>query len=867
MSSAPKTQYLKDYRRPDYYIKHIDLVFNIFDEKTIVSSKLIVERDLEAHPGAPIELLGENLKLLSIKKNEFALSSSDYEVTSEKLIIKNNSDKNFTLEIETEILPHLNTACEGLYQSGDVFCTQCEPEGFRKITYYVDRPDNMATFKSRIIADKKRFPYLLCNGNKIASGDMAEGRHFVEWEDPFKKPSYLFALVAGDFEVLHDNFITCTGRNVKLEIYVDKGNLEKSRFAMEALKHSMKWDEDTYNLEYDLDIYMIVAVDAFNMGAMENKGLNIFNSTYVLANEKAATDADFQNIEGVIGHEYFHNWSGNRVTCRDWFQLTLKEGLTVYRDQEFSSDMQSRSVKRIEDVKRLKENQFPEDAGPMSHPIRPSSFIEINNFYTMTIYEKGAEVIRMIETLLGKDAFKKGLSKYFEMYDGKAVTTEDFIYAMELSSTKDLTQFKNWYSRAGTPTLKIKGEMKGSDYILKIDQVYPKTPISVSDENILHIPLKIAFYNAKGEEIYHEQLVELTKLSHEFKFPFKEKPIPSLNRDFTAPVHIDYPYDTSELQLLMGHDSDPFNRYESAQKVYFNALKSATNAHKAGHDFKNFFKEISLPWGRILSDKSLDPAFRAHVLELPSGATLFQDLQNPDPKINSEVLKALFLALATTHEKALVQMYLEMSEYAKGPLSSHSMGARALKNLCLGFLSTLPQHQELLKDHFMNAQTMTEELAALRLIISSQGLGGQWAIDHFDQKWRHDSLVMLKWFGVQAAVLPADDFFTKLSELEAHPAYASKVPNFIRTLYGSFAKSNMGAFHHPSGNGYKVMADKIIEVDKFNPQIASRLTGVFSFVSRTDRIQKISARENLQRILQAGPSKDTFELVSKMLAQ
>lgn len=866
MTATPKTQYLKDYRRPDYLVTHVDLVFDIFQEKTIVSSKLHLTRNKGTLDGTPIELLGENLRLISVKKDGVTLSQGQYQTTPEKLIIPNEKSEKFTLDIEVEIHPHLNTACEGLYLSGKAFCTQCEPEGFRKITYYVDRPDNMATFKARVIADKINYPFLLCNGNKIGAGELENGRHYVDWEDPFKKPSYLFALVAGEFDVLEDFFTTLSGRKVKLEIYVDKGNLEKSRFAMDSLKHAMKWDEETYGLEYDLDIYMIVAVDSFNMGAMENKGLNIFNSSYVLANEKAATDTDFQNIEGVIGHEYFHNWTGNRVTCRDWFQLTLKEGLTVYRDQEFSSDMQSRPVKRIEDVKRLKENQFPEDAGPMSHPIRPESFIEINNFYTMTIYEKGAEVIRMIETLLGKDNFKKGLKKYFELFDGQGVTTEDFVKAMELASGKDLTQFKNWYSRAGTPTLKVRGELVGENYKLKIEQHYPKTPMTVPDTNILHIPLKLAFYSVEGKEVIAEKMIELTSLSEEFTFKVTGPVIPSLNRGFSAPVHIEFPYSISDLQLLMGHDSDSFNRYESAQKVYLSTLKKMTDLLKKGESVDGLLNDIAHPWGLILQDTGLDPAFKAYILEIPHEATLYQELKVPEVEINAKALKILNVHLAKKFESQLLSTYKEMGKLAEGKLSSQTMGARALKNLCLSLLSHLTHQIELVEAHFKTAQTMTEELAGLRAILSQHGMKGKWALDAFDKKWRHDALVMQKWFGVQAATLPAEELFKRLPDLESHPAFAGKIPNFIRALYMNLAKANMLAFHHHSGLGFKTLADKIIEVDQFNPQIASRLSTVFSFVSREDIVQKDVVKKELSRILEANPSKDTYEIVSKMLA-
>jgi len=473
--APPKTIYLRDYKSSPYLIDSIRLVVDIFESHTLVTSTMkILKSDAFKNQSARLELNGENVLLKSIKLNGEILSSELFQLSNDKLVILNVDHNEFVIEIQNEINPATNKACEGFYQSGDQYCTQCEPEGFRKITYFIDRPDVMAKFQTRMTGDKKNFPYLLSNGNKLESGDLPDGRHFIEWEDPFRKPSYLFAMVAGDFDVARDSFITMKGRKIDLEIFVDKGNLKKTTHAMHSLKNSMKWDEETFGLEYDLNIYMIVAVDSFNMGAMENKGLNIFNSTYTLADEKSGTDQDFQNIEGVIGHEYFHNWTGNRVTCRDWFQLTLKEGLTVYRDQEFSSDLLSRAVKRLEDVRALKELQFAEDAGPLSHPIRPPSYIEINNFYTRTIYEKGAEVIRMIETLIGKPSFRKGMDKYFELFDGMAVTTEDFVHAMELASGRDLSQFKNWYSRPGTPTLKVQSTFSAGELKLEIEQNIPQ---------------------------------------------------------------------------------------------------------------------------------------------------------------------------------------------------------------------------------------------------------------------------------------------------------------------------------------------------------------------------------------------------------
>jgi len=708
------------------------------------------------------------MTLKSIKLNGVELSTDSYQLSSDKLVILNVVQDEFEIQIENEIDPANNKACEGFYQSGDQFCTQCEPEGFRKITYFIDRPDVMAKFKTRMSSDKKRFPFLLSNGNRIASGDLPDGRHFVEWEDPFRKPSYLFAMVSGDFDVARDTFTTFKNRKIDLEIYVDKGNLKKTSHAMESLKKAMKWDEDVFGLEYDLDIYMIVAVDSFNMGAMENKGLNIFNSTYTLADEKSATDHDFQNIEGVIGHEYFHNWTGNRVTCRDWFQLTLKEGLTVYRDQEFSSDMLSRAVKRLEDVRLLKEGQFAEDAGPLSHPIRPSSYIEINNFYTRTVYEKGAEVIRMIETMIGKESFRKGMDKYFELFDGKAVTTEDFVSAMEMASGMDLTQFKNWYSRPGTPTLKIDSTYDQGVLNLAVEQKYPPTTHKVAEGNILHLPFKMAFILKNGN--IQEQVLDLKKMKETFSFNLPERPILSLNRTFSSPVHVEYKYELSELYQLMRLDTDPYCRYEATQKVYDHVFKSELSLYKSsGKLSENLDENFLAAFESILLDEKIDYSFKSYLLDLPSENSLSQEFEAPDFDAIHFVIQHLQKKLGIAFQNRLLNIHDQLSGNKKFELSPKAYGERALKNKTLSFLvaSETNQGREKLSLHFKHATNMTEELFGLAQYVMLGSPLDHEAIVGFYNKWKHDSLVMLKWFGALASYSSKEVALKNIEKLQS----------------------------------------------------------------------------------------------------
>lgn len=862
----PKTIFLKDYKPSAFNIDTIALNVDILESHTEVTSVMKLAKVV---PGpATLELNGENMTLKSVKMNGEVLSSDKYQVSPEKLMILNINQDSFTLEIRNDIDPANNKAGEGFYQSGDQFCTQCEPEGFRKITYFIDRPDVMAKFKTRMSGDKKKFPFLLSNGNKIASGELENGRHFTEWEDPFRKPSYLFAMVAGDFDVARDSFTTMKGRKVALEIFVDKGNLKKTPHAMNSLKKAMKWDEETFGLEYDLDLYMIVAVDSFNMGAMENKGLNIFNSTYTLADEQSATDHDFQNIEGVIGHEYFHNWTGNRVTCRDWFQLTLKEGLTVYRDQEFSSDMLSRAVKRLEDVRLLKEMQFAEDAGPLSHPIRPSSYIEINNFYTRTVYEKGAEVIRMIETLIGKENFRKGMDKYFELFDGQAVTTEDFVKAMELASGKDLSQFKNWYSRPGTPTLKIQSAFEKGELKITIEQKYPPTTLPVPEGNILHIPFKIGMLDTEGK--VREENLELTKLSETFSFSIPSKPILSLNRTFSAPVQVEYPYEFSELLKLMSFDTDAYCRYEATQQVYDHIFKHEFNQFKAtGKLSADLNADFISAFEKLLLDEKIDNSFKSYLLDLPTENGLSQEMMEPDFDAIHLVHRHLQKKMGLAFQGWFLKEHDKLSVIKKFELTPEAYGERALKNQILGFLvaSESSQGMEKLKIHYAKASNMTEEVFGLQQFIQSGVALDHEAVEGFYEKWKRDGLVMLKWFGSVASYSPKEEALKRMEILENDQLFQKDVPNYLRSLYLQFAKNNLCAFHDSQGHGYRFIADRIKMIDGFNPQVASRAASAFSLINRLDPKRQASMKDALNKLMAGKPSRDTFEVVSKYLAQ
>ncbi|HXH29228.1 MAG TPA: aminopeptidase N [Bacteriovoracaceae bacterium] len=863
----PKTIYLKDYRPSNFQIESVDLSVDIYHDHCLVTSVLkIFKRPELQGQKLNLELNGEGMTLQSLGLDGKSLSPNEYQLSDDKLLVLNLAQDEFTLQVRNRINPAENTALEGFYKSGAQLCTQCEPEGFRKITYFIDRPDVMSKFKTRMTADKKEYPFLLSNGNRLDSGELPGGRHFVEWLDPFKKPSYLFAMVAGDFDVARDSYTTRSGRKVALEIFVDKGNLTKTPHAITSLKTAMKWDEDTFGLEYDLDNYMIVAVDSFNMGAMENKGLNIFNSTYTLADEQSATDHDFQGIQGVIGHEYFHNWTGNRVTCRDWFQLTLKEGLTVFRDQEFSSDMLSRAVKRLEDVRLLKDAQFSEDAGPMSHPIRPSSYIEINNFYTRTVYEKGSEVIRMIHTLIGPELFRKGMDKYFQLYDGQAVTTEDFVHAMEDASGKDLSQFKNWYSRSGTPKLVIRSRRSGEDLQLEIEQQYPPTTFKDAEGLVLHMPFKVGFV---GEE-QEERLLELTQMKQSFDFKGKAQALVSLNRGFSAPVRVDYPYTFTELTRLMSLDSDPYCRYEATQKVYDHVFRLIFDAYKlTGTLSASLDREFIAAFRALLDDSKIDLSFKSYLLDLPTQNGYAQEMPLPDFDAIHLVHGHLKRKLGVEFQDWFLEQHSILSAVSTFELTPKAFGERALKNQCLSYLVSSGTAEGLaaLEGHYNNATNMTEEVFGLQQFISTGVELNHPAVVKFYQKWKYDSLVMLKWFGSLSSYSPKERMVETLLTLERDHLFQNQVPNFLRALYLQFAKNNLVSFHALDGSGYEFVSERIILIDSFNPQVASRAASAFSLIPRVDAKRKVHMKNALQRIMERSPSRDTYEVVSKYLAQ
>lgn len=881
-TNTPETIFLKNYKAPAFLIDTVDLTLDIFDDHTEVTSVLKVVRNPHGPKSTELELLGENLELISIKKDGVALASNDYALASDRLVIHGVKQDELKIEIRNNINPQKNTALEGFYQSGDILCTQCEPEGFRKITYFLDRPDVMAKYQTTLRADKKKYPLLLSNGNRVKSGELENGRHFVTWVDPFKKPSYLFAAVAGDLELAKDTYKTRSGRTVDLEVYVDKGQGHKTAHALRSLQNSMKWDEDTFGLEYDLDIYMIVAVESFNFGAMENKGLNIFNSAYVLADPKSATDGDFQGVEGVVGHEYFHNWTGNRVTCRDWFQLTLKEGLTVFRDQEFSSDMLSRSVKRIEDVKRLKEMQFPEDAGPTAHPIRPSSYIEINNFYTATVYEKGAEVIRMIHTLIGDKKFKEGITKYFELFDGQAVTTEDFIKAMEIVSGRDFNQFKNWYSRPGTPTLEVsaKFDSASAEYRVNVKQVYPSVGHERLENNVLLVPFKIALFDdngkaielvRKGESLGTEAVIELTQLNEDIVFEkISARPAPSWNRSFAAPVHVNYAYSDLELLHLVAHDTDAVSRYEALQRIYTSLLSIWVKSLKEGNKLPEALSDgLKVGLERILKDNSIDPAFKAYLFEIPSEAQMNQELEVAAIEEVNQAVRHLTHLIGSTFFDLWRELYQNHKDPQNGVLTARAYGSRAIKNRALVMMvkSHRSEAIELLQEHFYDAETMTEEAVGHALYCQLGGDEGKKATDHFYKKWKHEPLVMLRWFGAQAGYSKPAEAIAKIEAVEKDPVFRAKVPNDIRGLYQAFVRSNLLAFHAKDGSGYKFMAERIKRVDAFNPQVASRLTGAFALIPKMDAGRKALMKEALINLVEGKPSRDVFEMASRYLGQ
>lgn len=846
-----KTIYLKDYKQPEFTIKNCDLVFELFEEYTQVTNMMsVVKIDATCKD---IVLDSSDLELIEIYLDDKKLDESRYVIEQESLKILDVADE-FTLIIINKIYPQLNSELEGLYKSGNIFCTQNEPEGFRRITPYIDRPDVMAVFKTTVVANKERYPILLSNGNTVTNFKLDDGRHGVTWLDPHPKPSYLFALVAGDLGVVKDKFITQSGKYVRLNIYTDKGNESKCKHAMKSLKEAMVWDEQKYGREYDLELYNIVAVDSFNMGAMENKGLNVFNSAYVLADEDSATDANFMAIQSVIAHEYFHNWTGNRITCRDWFQLTLKEGLTVFRDQCFSADLNSKEVQRIEDVKALRERQFVEDASPTAHPIQPDSYIAINNFYTATVYEKGAEVIRMIYTLLGEEKYRKATDLYFETFDGQAVRTDDFLWAMSKAGGVDLSLFERWYHQSGTPKLHVDESFNEGKYTLTLTQIVPNA-VDGSEQKPYFFPLKIALLNQSGEEIHEETLI-VSKAKEEFIFNVDSKPIISINRDFSTPVIVEQ--QESNYGFLMKHDKNSFVRYESTQSFGVKTIETIMGGGEIDDEYVRAF-------GHIL-DSDLDLSYKALLLELPSVSTFMQRQEVVDFEPIYEAKEKLEKYLALTFKDKLFAIYNQHHNPASQELDAKSVGQRAIKNRSLKLLSALENDEiiETANSQYNNSITMTDRITALDILENTSPKYSAIALDVFYKKYKKDTLVMNKYFSILAAS-HRDGTLARVIALQNDDAYNELVPNLVRSLIGVFAR-NYKHFHSKDGYGYKFVADKIIAIDKINPQIASGLAGAFKIYKKLNSENKIKMKEELERVISTQSiSKNVYEIINKII--
>ena len=883
-TEQPKMIYLKDYQAPEYLIDETHLTFELFEDHTLVHAQLVMRRNPARGAGLPpLVLDGQLLELLSLKLDDAELGIGDYQQSPDHLTVQPKAAQ-FTLDTSVRIHPETNTALEGLYKSSGMFCTQCEAEGFRKITYYLDRPDVMSKFTTTVSAEQHSYPVLLSNGNPIASGPGEDGRHWATWEDPFMKPAYLFALVAGDLWCIEDVFTTMNQRDVTLRIYVEPENVDKCQHAMNSLKKSMRWDEETYGREYDLDIFMIVAVNDFNMGAMENKGLNIFNSSCVLARAETATDAAHQRVEAVVAHEYFHNWSGNRVTCRDWFQLSLKEGFTVFRDAEFSADMNSRTVKRIEDVAYLRTHQFAEDAGPMAHAVRPASFIEISNFYTLTVYEKGSEVVRMLRTLLGTEGFRKGSDLYFERHDGQAVTCDDFIKAMEDANSVELTQFKRWYSQAGTPRLAVSEayDSAAKTYSLTFRQSYPATPDKQEKQPFV-IPVEIGLLDAQGGEIAlrlsgeaatagTSRVISVSEAEQTFTFvDIAEKPLPSLLRGFSAPVKLSFPYNRDQLMFLMQHDSDGFNRWEAGQQLSVQVLQELIGQHQKGEALV-LDQRLVTALNSVLADDQLDQAMVAEMLSLPGEAYLTEISEVADVDAIHAAREFARKQLADSLFEGLWQRYQanrELSKKTAYVAEAEHFARRGLQNIALSYLmlSGKPQVLAACLEQFDTCDNMTERLTALAVLVNSPFAEEKAkALATFADSFKDNPLVMDQWFSVQAAsTLPGG--LQRVKALMTHPAFTMKNPNKVRALVGAFAGQNLINFHAADGSGYRFLADLVIQLNAFNPQIASRQLAPLTRWRKYDSARQALMKAELERIRASGDlSSDVYEVVSKSLA-
>jgi aminopeptidase N len=866
----------EDYRPAPYRVARTALEFLLEPQATRVHASLDVE-PAQDRPGA-LELHGEHLKLIDIKIEGRPLAKDAYTVTDDRLVIKAPPGTRFRLDTTVEINPQANTALSGLYISDNMFCTQCEAEGFRRITYSLDRPDNMSVYSVRMVADRAHYPVLLSNGNEVARGTLPGGRHYAEWHDPFPKPSYLFALVAGDLAHVEDHFNTQSGRRVKLGIYVTHGNEDKVAFAMGALKRSMKWDEDAFGREYDLDVFNIVAVSAFNFGAMENKGLNIFNDKLILARPDTATDTDYDLIEAVVGHEYFHNWSGNRITCRDWFQLSLKEGFTVFRDQSFSADMRSAAVERIGDVRALRMRQFQEDGGPLAHPVRPDSYLTIDNFYTATVYEKGAELCRMVQTILGAEAFRKGSDLYFARYDGTAATCDDFIKAMEDASGADLSQFKLWYGQAGTPHIKAHGTYDAAAKIfeLTLEQTLAATP-GQSAKAPMHIPVAVGLVGRNsgrdlqisldGAAPSATQVLNLRTARQTFKIKgVSEAPVPSIGRGFSAPVRFDIDLNGEDRAFLMAKDSDPFNRWEAGQTLATHALVRMTKEVRAGQTPKVDQLYVDA-FGELLRDARKDPAFTAMAVQLPTEMELAQVLDDVDPDAVHSAREALRKALAAAHGSGLREIYQSLRSNEPYSPDAASAGRRSLRNMCLRYLTAedTKEARGLAFEHFRSADNMTDKIGGLAPLADMSGEERETALAQFYEQWKANPLVIDKWMSLQAMSCRADTL-SQVEALTKHPAFNVENPNRVRALVGAFAMNNQLRFHAADGSGYRFLADRVQQLDGLNPQVAARLCGAFETWRRFDGRRQTLMREQLMRIKStAGLSRNVSEITEKTL--
>lgn len=891
--SQAQTIRLADYRPPDYLVDQVDLTFELAPRGTQVVSELSCRRN--GPHGAPLWLDGDELELISVALDGEILPSSAYEQHENGLSIPDVPER-FTVTITVRINPIENTTLDGLYQSSGTFCSHCEPEGFRRITFFPDRPDVLSRYRVTLIADKASCPVLLSNGNSVEQRDLDDGRHLAVWEDPFPKPSYLFALVAGDLESIHDQFTTRSGRTIDLGIYVEAHNIDRCDHAMRSLIKSMLWDEETYGREYDLDVFNIVAVDDFNMGAMENKGLNIFNSKFILARAETATDQDYEGIESVVAHEYFHNWSGNRVTCRDWFQLSLKEGFTVFRDQEFSADMGLRAVKRIQEVNLLRQVQFAEDAGPQAHPVQPKEYQEINNFYTTTIYNKGAEVVRMWRNLLGWEAFRRGADRYFERFDGQAVTIEDFIDTMAEQADFDTTQFRRWYDRAGTPAVHVHKRLEGNELVVDFEQEIPAVA-GQSDDDPFLIPMRIAAFGADGKPLplqllppeplipgepdgegSAECLVVLNQRRERRRFGLpagSAMPVLSLNRGFTAPVKIEHAFDEADLALLAASDTDEFNRWDAYQRLVLQTLVGRVReAEEYGEWRQTTLPEgLSTAFGRLLhaafdTVDPADPRLVAECLALPTENYIAEQFSRDIPvDLIHHARIELREQLANKWSQTLMLVYKKAAIEGEYRYDGDDIGRRALRAEALSYLNALdhPAWRRLATEQLREADNMTERFNALSALAVRPSVERDDALESFANEWADDPLVMDKWLALRAGIVEPDDRRT-LAALESHPAFSLRNPNRVRALIGTFSRANPVAFHAESGSGYRWVADKIIEIDGFNPQIAARMATVFSRWRRYDGARAGRMRSELERMV-ARPkcSTDLAEIVGKAL--